>query len=258
METLVAIKQEILCSNLKPASLIEATIKAGQGKLSSSGALVVYTGKFTGRSPKDRYIVEDEITHNSVDWGEINIPIPNSSYEALYENMIDYANSLDQVYVRDAQAGANPNYRYNVRIYTEYPWQSLFAYNMFLRPNTKDAEHFEPEWEVFAFPGVKSNPDLHLTRKDNFAIINFREKKVIIGGTAYTGEIKKGIFSVLNYILPTAHNVLPMHCSANVGNDGDTALFFGLSGTGKTTLSNDPNRRLIGDDEHGWSKQSVF
>ena len=167
-------------------------------------------------------------------------------------------NSLKEVYVRDAHACANPNYRLNVRVFTEYPWQNLFAYNMFLRPTQKELTNFEPDWKVYAFPSVLADPAKDNTRQENFSIINFTEKTIIIGGTAYTGEIKKGIFSVLNYLLPTINNVLPMHCSANVGAQGDTALFFGLSGTGKTTLSNDPSRRLVGDDEHGWSKESVF
>ncbi|MEL6865748.1 MAG: phosphoenolpyruvate carboxykinase (ATP) [Bacteroidota bacterium] len=244
--------------NLQPAALVEKSIINGQGQLSSTGALVVKTGKFTGRSPKDRYIVKDDLTATTVDWGNINIPIEESTYTQLYDKIIDYANSLEDVYVRDAHAGANPNYRLNVRVYTEYPWQNIFAYNMFLRPTEKELTGFSPDWRVLAFPGVKADPALHQTRQENFSIINFTEKTIIIGGTAYTGEIKKGIFSVMNYILPKEFNVLSMHCSANVGAVGDTALFFGLSGTGKTTLSNDPERRLIGDDEHGWSKESVF
>lgn len=245
-------------SNLQPAALVEQTIVNQQGKLSSSGALVVKTGKFTGRSPKDRFIVKDARTEHTVDWGNINQPIDEASFEALYNKIIEYAGSLDTVYVRDAHACANPNYRLNVRVFTEYPWQNLFVYNMFLRPTEKDLQTFSPEWKVYSFPGVLADPKIHNTRQENFAIINFTKKTIIIGGTAYTGEIKKGIFSVLNYLLPSNNNVLPMHCSANVGAEGDTALFFGLSGTGKTTLSNDPERRLIGDDEHGWSKESVF
>ncbi|MEM1321458.1 MAG: phosphoenolpyruvate carboxykinase (ATP) [Bacteroidota bacterium] len=250
--------QQKILTNLQPAALVENAISSGLGRLSSTGALVVKTGKFTGRSPKDRFIVKDSITENTVDWGDINLPISEASYQQLYKKIIDYKDSLDEIYVREAQAGANPNYRLNVRVYTEYPWQNLFVYNMFLRPTAKDLASFEPDWKVYAFPGVKADPEKDHTRQENFSIINFTEKTIIIGGTAYTGEIKKGVFSVLNYLLPEQYNVLPMHCSANVGNVGDTALFFGLSGTGKTTLSNDPERRLIGDDEHGWSKESVF
>ena len=244
--------------NLQPAALVEKTIARKQGKLSSTGALVVKTGKFTGRSPKDRFIVKDELTENTVDWGPINIPISPEHFDVLHEIMMEYVDSCEEVYIRDAQACANPNYRLNVRVYTEYPWQNLFVYNMFVRPTKKELEAFTPDWRVYAFPGVKADPAIHGTRQDNFAIINFTKKTIIIGGTAYTGEIKKGVFSVLNFVLPTENNVLSMHCSANVGSEGDTSLFFGLSGTGKTTLSNDPERRLIGDDEHGWSKESVF
>jgi phosphoenolpyruvate carboxykinase (ATP) len=244
--------------NLTPAALVEKTIVLRQGQLSSTGALVVKTGKFTGRAPKDRFIVEDDITRDKVDWGTINQPIASEHFDALYQKMLAYRNEQEEVYVRDAFACASPNYRLAIRVHTEYPWQSLFAYNMFLRPTEKELSNFTPEWEVFAFPGVKADPEIHGTRQENFAIINFTQKKIIIGGTAYTGEIKKGIFSVLNFLLPNANNVLSMHCSANVGTQGDTALFFGLSGTGKTTLSNDPERRLIGDDEHGWSKESIF
>jgi phosphoenolpyruvate carboxykinase (ATP) len=244
--------------NLQPAALVEKTIRLGQGKLSSTGALVVNTGKFTGRSPKDRFIVEDAITEHKVDWGDINIPIAKSSFDALYAKMVTYMETCKEVYVRDAAACANPNYQLNVRVFTEYPWQNLFVYNMFLRPTESELETFSPDWEVYAFPSVLANITEHKTRQDNFSIINFAEKKIIVGGSAYTGEIKKGIFSALNFILPTQNAVLPMHCSANTGANGDTALFFGLSGTGKTTLSNDPERRLIGDDEHGWSKESIF
>jgi len=244
--------------NLFPAKLIEETIAQGQGQLSSTGALVVKTGKFTGRSPKDRFIVKDSLTKNAVDWGDINRPIDQKSYATLFKMIKEYANNQEHIYVRDAYACANPNYRLNVRVYTEYPWQSLFVYNMFLRLQERDIATFEPDWQVYSFPSVLADPKKHNTRQENFSIINFTEKTIIIGGTAYTGEIKKGIFSALNFILPTERNVLPMHCSANVGTKGDTALFFGLSGTGKTTLSNDPDRRLIGDDEHGWSKESVF
>ncbi|MEO1260346.1 MAG: phosphoenolpyruvate carboxykinase (ATP) [Bacteroidota bacterium] len=244
--------------NLQRATVIEDTISQGKGQLTSTGALMIRTGKFTGRSPKDRFIVKDAITEHTVDWNTINMPIDPESYAKLKEKIMSFANSAERVYVRDAYACANPKYRLNVRVFTEHPWQSLFVYNMFLRVNEKDQEAFSPDWEVYCFPSVKADPAIHNTRQDNFAIVNFTEKKIIIGGTAYTGEIKKGIFAVLNYLLPKERGVLSMHCSANMGHKGDTALFFGLSGTGKTTLSNDPDRRLIGDDEHGWSNSSIF
>ena len=244
--------------NLFPAALVEETIKKGQGKLSSTGALAINTGKFTGRSPKDRFIVKDKLTENTVDWGEINKPIEAKYFDQLFQKTMDYYDQMDTVYVRDASACSNANYKLNVRVHSEFPWQSLFAYNMFIRPTEKELRNFEPDWNVYAFPGVLADPKKNGTRQENFSIINFEKKVIIIGGSAYTGEIKKGIFSALNFILPVESNVLPMHCSANVGTQGDTALFFGLSGTGKTTLSNDPNRRLVGDDEHGWSNSSVF
>lgn len=242
--------------NLSPAALIEKTISSGQGLLASSGALMIDTGEFTGRSPKDRYIVKygDE----EINWGNVNIPITETQYKSLYKKVIAHLNTRESIFVRDAYACANLDYKLNIRVYCEFPWQNLFAYNMFLRPSDKEKKSFEPDWNIFAAPGLKAEPEKDGTRQHNFAILNFKEKTIIIGGTAYTGEIKKGIFSVLNYILPKERNVFPMHCSANVGKKGDTALFFGLSGTGKTTLSTDPGRKLIGDDEHGWSTGSVF
>ena len=248
-----------LRENLPVSALVEASVKTGQARLSDTGALIVNTGKFTGRSPLDRFIVEDEITRERVDWGKINQPIAAKHFDALERKMIDYAAGLDAVYVRDAYACASQKYRINIRVFTEQPWQNMFAYNMFLRPDGNTNPNLTTdEWTIYAFPGCKADPTLHGTRQDNFSIINFSKQTIIIGGTAYTGEIKKGIFSVLNFVLPTERKVLSMHCSANVGTKGDTALFFGLSGTGKTTLSNDPDRRLIGDDEHGWSQANVF
>ncbi|MEL6140650.1 MAG: phosphoenolpyruvate carboxykinase (ATP) [Bacteroidota bacterium] len=248
-----------LRENLPVAALVEATIQNKQGQLSDTGALVVNTGKYTGRSPRDRYIVEDDITRDTVDWGAINIPISSKSFDALEEEMLAYAEGLNEVFVRDAYACASRKYRINIRVFTEFPWQNMFAYNMFLRPDGEQIKNLTTdEWTIYAFPSVKAKPDVHGTRQDNFSMINFTKKTIIIGGTAYTGEIKKGIFSVLNYVLPTQRDVLSMHCSANVGSKGDTALFFGLSGTGKTTLSNDPDRRLIGDDEHAWSSSNIF
>lgn len=244
--------------NLTPSALIEKTIRLNQGHIASSGALSVSTGEFTGRSPSDRFIVKDDITRDQVDWGKINQPITQENYQKLKAKVLQYLNERDDIYVRDCYACAHLDYRLKIRIFTEHPWQNLFVYNMFLRPSDNEKRNFEPDWQVFAAPGLKANPKTDGTRQHNFAIINFTEKTIIIGGTAYTGEIKKGIFSVLNFTLPTERGVFPMHCSANVGNKGDTALFFGLSGTGKTTLSTDPNRKLIGDDEHGWSTSSVF
>jgi phosphoenolpyruvate carboxykinase (ATP) len=243
--------------NLTPAELVEDTILNGQGMLTETGALAIETGEFTGRSPKDRFVVCDEKTENSVWWGDVNIKFTPEKFDALFDKMKVYLKGKD-VYVRDAYACADDNFRLNIRVVTEFPWSNMFAYNMFLRPTAEEIENFEPEWHVVCAPEFMAVPDEDGTRQHNFAILNFTKKMIIIGGTGYTGEIKKGIFSVLNYILPHEKNVLSMHCSANIGKDGDTAVFFGLSGTGKTTLSSDPNRRLIGDDEHGWSNDTVF
>lgn len=243
--------------NLSPEALVAQTISRQQGELSDAGALVIKTGKFTGRSPKDRFIVKDAITASTVDWGAINQPIEAKYYETLRTKVLAYLNDKD-LFVRDAYACADPTYRLNIRVVTEYPWSNQFAYNMFLRPTEEEILSFLPDWTIICAPGFKADPATDGTRQSNFAILNFTEKQILIGGTGYTGEIKKGIFSVLNYILPKEEGVLSMHCSANVGKEDDLAVFFGLSGTGKTTLSADPNRALIGDDEHGWSNEGVF
>lgn len=243
--------------NYSPAELVEETIVNGQGVLSDTGALCVETGEFTGRSPQDRFIVEDETTKDEVWWGDVNKPFSPEKFDALYNRMKAYLTNRE-VYARDAYVCAEPTYRLNIRVVTELPWSNMFAYNMFLRPTEEELENFNPEWSIVCAPGFLADPEIDGTRQHNFAIINFTKKQVIIGGTGYTGEIKKGIFSVLNFILPHDKNVLSMHCSSNVGENGDSAVFFGLSGTGKTTLSSDPNRRLIGDDEHGWADGMVF
>ena len=243
--------------NLTPSELVEDSIINGQGMLTDTGAIAIETGEFTGRSPKDRFVVCDEKTENTVWWGDVNIKFTPEKFDALYNRMKSYLIGKD-VYVRDAYACADDDFRLNLRVITETPWSNQFAYNMFLRPTDEEVATFNPEWHVVCAPGFIADPEIDGTRQHNFAVINFTKKMIIIGGTGYTGEIKKGIFSVLNYILPHEKNVLSMHCSANIGDDGDTAVFFGLSGTGKTTLSSDPDRRLIGDDEHGWSNDKVF
>ncbi len=243
--------------NLNPSELVEETIIRGEGVLSNTGALAVDTGEFTGRSPKDKFLVCDAKTENTVWWGDINIKFEPTKFDALYNRLTAYL-SGKEVYVRDAYVCADPTYRVNLRVVTETPWANMFAYNMFMRPTEAEILNFDPEWNIICAPGFRANPAIDGTRQHNFAVINFTKKIVIIGGSGYTGEIKKGMFTILNYILPQEKNVLSMHCSANIGKDGDTAIFFGLSGTGKTTLSSDPNRSLIGDDEHGWSDKGVF
>lgn len=240
---------------LSPEELQEATLEKGQGVETSSGALAVNTGEFTGRSPKDRFIVKDEITKDDVWWSDINIPFDPDKFDSLYEKVTDYL-SGKEIYVRDSYAGADEKYRMNIRVINEYPWSNMFAYNMFLRPENSELDTFKEEWLIVNAPGFEADPEVDGTRQHNFAILNFKKKIALIGGTGYTGEIKKGIFSALNFILPLQKDILPMHCSANVGDNNDTAIFFGLSGTGKTTLSADPSRKLIGDDEHGWTKEN--
>ena len=241
---------------LTPKQLHDITIAKGQGVEASSGALAVNTGEFTGRSPKDRFIVKDSITEDKVWWGNINIPFESDKFQKLYDKVVTYL-SNKEVFVRDSYACADEKYKLNIRVINEQPWMNMFAYNMFLRPTEDELKNFTPEWTIVNAPGFMADPEVDGTRQHNFAILDFTRKIALIGGTGYTGEIKKGIFSALNFILPVFKNTLPMHCSANVGEDGDTAIFFGLSGTGKTTLSADPARKLIGDDEHGWTNENT-
>lgn len=253
----MGIKNANVKYQLTPDELHDITIEKGQGVESSTGALAINTGEFTGRSPQDRFIVKDSITEDKVWWGNINIPFDSDKFEKLYNKVTEYL-SGKEVYVRDSYVCADPNYRMNVRVVTECAWSNLFCYNMFLRPEDSELENFDAEWHVVCAPGFMADPAVDGTRQHNFAILDFTRKIALIGGTGYTGEMKKGIFSALNFILPVFKNTLPMHCSANVGEKGDTAIFFGLSGTGKTTLSADPARKLIGDDEHGWTKENTI
>ncbi len=250
------IRHESIHYQLTSEALHALTLEKNMGKEASSGALAVNTGEFTGRSPKDRFIVKDAITQDKVWWGDINMPFESKKFDQLYDKVIAYLNDKE-LFVRDAHACADATYRMNIRVINECPWSNMFAYNMFLRPTDAELKTFEPEWTVINAPGFRANAEEDGTRQHNFAILDFTRKIILIGGTGYTGEIKKGIFSALNFILPMYKNTLPMHCSANVGEAGDTAIFFGLSGTGKTTLSTDPNRKLIGDDEHGWTPDNT-
>src|SRR5690606_8026486 len=243
------IKDAHIHYQLSPEELHNLTIEKGQGVEASSGALAVNTGEFTGRSPKDRFLVMDEETKDRVWWGDINVSFESGKFDALYDKVVNYL-SGKEIFVRDAYACADEDHRLNIRVVNEYPWSNLFAYNMFLRPEESELNDFNANWVVINAPGFKADPSIDGTRQANFSILNFSKKIALIGGSGYTGEIKKGIFSALNFILPVYQNTLPMHCSANIGKDGDTAVFFGLSGTGKTTLSADPKRKLIGDDEH--------
>jgi len=243
---------------LSSEELHKITLEKDQGVQVSTEALAINTGEFTGRSPMDRFIVQDQITNNKVWWGDINIPFKSSRFDKLYNKVIDYLNGRN-LYVRDCYACADTDYKLNIRVINEYSCSNMFAYNMFLRPSAKELENFLAEWTVINAPGFMADKNTDGTRQHNFAILNFSKKIALIGGTGYTGEIKKGIFSALNFILPVYKNTLPMHCSANIGKNEETAIFFGLSGTGKTTLSTDSKRKLIGDDEHGWtSKHSIF
>lgn len=245
-------------SDLSPGQLIEQIVAQNRGELTDTGALVIQTGEFTGRSPKDRFIVTDAITRDAVAWNEINLPIEQKYFDLLKSDILDYLNKKPAVWTRKVFAGAEPRYRIGVTAVNEYPEGNLFVSNMFIPRQGEEQVSEEDNWLVIQAPDFKADPAKHGTRQPNFAVISFGRQTILIGGTGYTGEMKKGIFSVLNFLLPHNEEVLSMHCSANVGKSGDTALFFGLSGTGKTTLSTDPERWLIGDDEHGWSEESVF
>ena len=244
--------------NLTPEELQKETLRLGLGVETDNGTLAINTGKFTGRSPQDRFLVKDDYTKDRVWWGKVNKPISPENFDRLQANIEDYLSGKD-LYARDGYVCADPKYRLNVRTITELPWSNMFIYNMFLRPEASELENFNEDWLVLCAPGYECpDPAGYGIRQGNFSILNFTKKIALVGGSAYTGEMKKGIFSALNMILPVDKNVLPMHCSANVGEDDDTAIFFGLSGTGKTTLSADPDRRLIGDDEHGWTVENTI
>lgn len=243
--------------NLPSDELYNLAQENEQGTITNTGALAIDTGKFTGRSPKDRFIVKDDMTAETVWWQNFNIPFAPDRFDALHQKMVNHFNERT-FYVRDVYACADPRYRINLRVVTELAWSNLFAHNMFLRPSPEELTTFKPSWTILCAPSFHAEPALDGTRQHNFSIINFSKKLILIGGSGYTGEIKKGVFSALNFILPHLSNVLPMHCSANVGEAGDTAIFFGLSGTGKTTLSADPGRKLIGDDEHGWTPDNII
>lgn len=246
-------------SQLPPEELIRVTVALKQGALNDTGALCILTGKFTGRSPKDKFIVEEETTRERINWdGIYNNRFEAGNFKVLLNDMISYLDTKENIWQRTCIAGAHPEMQVKVNIYNEHPSGNLFACNMFLRPEEIQMQTILDEWLVLQAPDFIAVPEIHGTRAGNFSVISFERKTILIGGSGYTGEIKKGIFTVLNYLLPVTNQTLSMHCSANCGPNGNVALFFGLSGTGKTTLSTDPNRKLIGDDEHGWGKDSVF
>ena len=242
--------------NLGTAALVENAIRRREGLLAAGGALVVRTGQYTGRSPNDKFVVREPSTQDRIWWGPVNRPFDPARFDALYGRLLAYLQGSD-LYVQDCFAGADPAHQIPIRIVTEYAWHNLFARQLFVRPDwTKTHEHV-PKFTILDVPKFHAYPDLDGTRSEAFVVVHFGKRLVIIGGTSYAGEMKKSVFTILNLLLPL-QQVLSMHCSANVGRGGDVALFFGLSGTGKTTLSADPERRLIGDDEHGWSDRGIF
>jgi phosphoenolpyruvate carboxykinase (ATP) len=242
--------------DLSAPALYEEAVRRAEAVIADGGALVARTTPHTGRSPNDKFLAREKSTESQIWWGRVNRAIEPAQFDLVLAKMRDHYRGRE-AFVQDVYAGADPRHRLPVRVVTEQAWQSLFARNMFLPLPARDMHGFKPEFTVLQAPGLKADPEKHGTNSEVFILLSFEKKLVLIGGTAYAGEIKKSIFSVLNYLLP-AQGVMPMHCSANVGADGDVALFFGLSGTGKTTLSADPRRRLVGDDEHGWSDRGVF
>jgi phosphoenolpyruvate carboxykinase (ATP) len=242
--------------NLGTAQLVEHAVARHEGLLAAGGPLVVRTGQFTGRSPKDKFVVRDEVTEESVNWGPVNQPLSADRFQNLYAKLVAFWQG-HELYVQDCFAGADPNYTLAIRVISETAWHNLFARQLFIRPDPRTTDRHVPEFTLMFAPGFHADPAEDGTNSETAIIINFKRKLVLIAGTSYAGEMKKAVFTIMNYILPARH-VFPMHCSANIGEDGDVALFFGLSGTGKTTLSADPHRHLIGDDEHGWSDRGVF
>jgi phosphoenolpyruvate carboxykinase (ATP) len=242
--------------NLSAAGLVEEAIRRHEGQLAATGPFCAVTSPYTGRSPNDKFVVEEPSSKDKVWWSNVNKPISEELYDALRERVVDHLSSNDR-FVGDLHIGADPRYRVPLRVITEKAWVALFARNMFIVPDSDEIDEHVPEFTVLHAPGVKADPSKDGTNSEAFVILNFGRNEAIIGGTGYAGEVKKSMFTVMNYLLPL-REVFPMHCSANMAADGHTAVFFGLSGTGKTTLSADPSRALIGDDEHGWSDHGVF
>ncbi|MEI2471217.1 phosphoenolpyruvate carboxykinase (ATP) [Peribacillus frigoritolerans] len=244
-------------TQLSVPQLVEKVLSRNEGVLTSTGAVKAETGKYTGRSPKDKYIVEEASVKDKIDWGPVNRPISEDVFNKLYNKVVDYLKAKEEIFVFKGFAGADESSRLPIRVVNEYAWHNLFAHTLFIRPNEEELRGHEAEFTIVSAPNFKADPEVDGTTSETFIIVSFERRTILIGGTEYAGEMKKSIFSIMNYLLPEA-GILPMHCSANVGREGDVALFFGLSGTGKTTLSADTSRKLIGDDEHGWSSNGVF
>ncbi|WP_409289941.1 phosphoenolpyruvate carboxykinase (ATP) [Peribacillus sp. SCS-37] len=243
--------------DLSVPQLVEKVLNRGEGVLTSTGAVRAETGKYTGRSPKDKYIVEEASTRNKIDWGSVNQPISEEIFNNLYNKVISHLQAKDEVFVFRGYAGADGDHRLGIRVINEYAWHNLFAQQLFIRAEAGELAEHQTDFTILSAPDFKADPSVDGTGSETFIIVSFERKTILIGGTEYAGEMKKSIFSIMNFLLPES-GILSMHCSANVGREGDVALFFGLSGTGKTTLSADTSRRLIGDDEHGWSDSGVF
>ena len=256
LEQLGILNPKAVYRNLEPAQLVEHALRRGEGQLSNTGALCVRTGKYTGRSPNDKFIVDSEGVHDDIAWGKINVPTTQAVFDALYEKMVAYLQNRE-IFVFDGFAGADSRHTKAFRIVNELASQNLFIHQLLLRPTAEQLADYKADFTIICVPGFKCDPQRDHTHSEAAIMIDYEKKLVLIAGTRYAGEIKKSVFSVMNYLMPK-EGVFPMHCSANIGKDGDSAIFFGLSGTGKTTLSADPNRKLIGDDEHGWADESVF
>lgn len=246
-----------LQKNLEVSRLVKRILSREEATLSAEGAVRATTGKYTGRSPKDKFIVRDEVSEDHIDWGAVNQPIDEASFDRLYEKVVAYLEEKDELFNFKGFAGADKDYRLPIEVFNEYAWHNLFARQLFITPTAEELQSHQAEFTIVSAPTYKADPEIDGTNSETFILVSFKKRIILIGGTEYAGEMKKSIFSVMNYVLPK-QNILPMHCSATVGEDNGVALFFGLSGTGKTTLSADPNRKLVGDDEHGWTPNGVF
>ena len=242
--------------NLGTPELFERALQRAEGQLTKHGAFIALTGEHTGRSPNDRFVVDEPTTRDDIWWGDVNKPISVKHFNQLHEKMLSYLNGCE-VFIHNCYAGADMANRIKVRVITENAWHNLFARNMFIQPSADELDNFEPDFTVLQAPSVTADPAVDGTTSPTFILVNLAERIILVGGSAYAGEIKKSIFSIMNYLMPP-REILPMHCSANIGREGDSAIFFGLSGTGKTTLSADSSRILIGDDEHGWGANGLF